>query len=273
MNVEILSKSDVIRIHNRLVEDFAQSEDPISPPGVMSMAMLESAIARQYVGARGKLKYPTIHENAATLLYGLCLNHPFHNGNKRTALVAMLAHLDRNKYSLFGTKKRELFRFIIEVADHSFGVRIDPRKKNSSAVKRRRSDEEVAAIANWIYKRIAKVERGERQITYRELRRVLGRFGYSLENPKGNSIDVIKHETRVKGVFRKEKIVVSKRINSISYPGDTRFVTVRDLKHARRICNLREEDGIDSLAFYDEDAVLDTFINEYRTILRRLAHR
>ena len=48
------------------------------------MHLLESAIARQDAGFAGQLKYPTAVVNAATLGYGLCLNHPFHNGNKRT---------------------------------------------------------------------------------------------------------------------------------------------------------------------------------------------
>jgi death-on-curing protein len=128
MYVESLNKSDVMRIHIRLVEDFAQSGDPISPPGVQSEALLESAIGRQHVSLGNVLKYSTIHENAATLLYGLCCDHPFYNGNKRTALVAMLAHLDKNKRSLFGVPQKELFDMIIAVANRSFGVRVDPRR-------------------------------------------------------------------------------------------------------------------------------------------------
>ena len=33
-------------------------------------------------------KYPTIEQKAAALLHSLIKNHAFHNGNKRTALVA-----------------------------------------------------------------------------------------------------------------------------------------------------------------------------------------
>src|SRR5437667_1950835 len=107
--IETLTKEDVLRIHEYLVRDFAQSDDPIAPSGVRSEALLESAIGRQHVALGDEMKYATIHENAATLLYGLCLDHPFHNGNKRTALVAMLVHLDRNKTSLFDVNQKELF--------------------------------------------------------------------------------------------------------------------------------------------------------------------
>jgi len=76
------------------VADFAGTGDPIAPPGVRSMTLLESAVSRQHTALGGRLKYADPVSSAATLLYGICSDHPFHNGNKRTALVAMLVHLD-----------------------------------------------------------------------------------------------------------------------------------------------------------------------------------
>ena len=91
-----LSASEVLAIHDVLAADFAAADDPISPAGVKSMNLLESAVSRQFTGYEGRLKYDTPILNAASLTYGICSNHPFHNGNKRTSLVAMLCHLDRN---------------------------------------------------------------------------------------------------------------------------------------------------------------------------------
>jgi death-on-curing family protein len=250
---QTLSKDDVLLIHERLIEDFADSLDPISPPGVRSEALLESAISRQHVGIGTTLKYPTVHENAATLLFGLCLDHPFHNGNKRTALVALLAHLDKNKYCLFRVSEDELFRMITEVATHTFYSSPSTRKQTI-----RTADEEVAEIAQWVDDHLDFIERGEREVTYRELSRLLGQLGYLLENPKGGGIDVIRRATR-------------QRIGSIPFSGDKRVVPVNVIKLARRMCHLTEEFGIDSYSFYDEGAVVDEFINRYRTVLRRLA--
>ena len=126
MTVATLSKEDVIQIHQKLVEDFAGSVDPIDPPGIRSDALLESAVGRQHVALGDVAKYPTISESAATLLFGLCMDHPFLNGNKRTALVSMLAHLDKNKHCLFEINQRELFNMIIQVATHQFQLRDDP---------------------------------------------------------------------------------------------------------------------------------------------------
>ena len=98
MELKTLNVEEVLRIHDILVEDFLASNDPISPAGVRSEQLLESAVSRQWTGLGQILKYPTPVESAATLLYGICGDHPFHNGNKRTALVSMLAHLDKNKH-------------------------------------------------------------------------------------------------------------------------------------------------------------------------------
>ncbi len=82
-----------------LCKDFAPSSDPIFPPGVKSEALLESAVNRQQSGW-GDYFHTTIPSVMPTLTYGICSNHPFHNGNKRTSLVAMLAHLDTDDFTL-----------------------------------------------------------------------------------------------------------------------------------------------------------------------------
>lgn len=43
---------------------------------------------RPQASACGEDAYPTIHEKAAALLHGLARNHPFVDGNKRTAWAA-----------------------------------------------------------------------------------------------------------------------------------------------------------------------------------------
>ena len=94
--VATLGLADVMAVHDYLILEFAGTEDPMSPPGVRDENLLASAVARQHVGYDGTLKYATPWLSAATLMFGICNNHPFYNGNKRTALVAGLTHLDRN---------------------------------------------------------------------------------------------------------------------------------------------------------------------------------
>ena len=105
--LQTLTTEDVLLIHEALAADFAAADDPIAPAGVRDMGLLESAIGRQFAGSVTSLKYPAPIENAATVMYGICSNHPFHNGNKRTALVSLLSHLDKNGLTLMDTREKE----------------------------------------------------------------------------------------------------------------------------------------------------------------------
>jgi death-on-curing protein len=62
-----LTPEDVLQIHEVLVADFAQASDPISPPGVRDLGLLESAVARQHVSFGSIEKYRSPIERAATL--------------------------------------------------------------------------------------------------------------------------------------------------------------------------------------------------------------
>src|ERR1700674_5160443 len=143
------------------------------------MPLLESAAGRQLVGFEGRLKYPDPIRCAATLTYGVCCNHAFHNGNKRAALVAMLVHLDRNRMSLFEVDQSQLYSMVLEVANHTIGLR--KKQLSKGDVGRRDPDEEVGAIADWIKRNSDKLTRGEKPITYRRLRTILQSFGYSTD--------------------------------------------------------------------------------------------
>jgi hypothetical protein len=67
------------------------------------------------------------------------------------------------------------------------------------------------------------------------------------------------------------EVRVSKRIGNIGWPGESREVGIKELKRVREICRLREQDGVDSDSFYSYSVVVDSFVNRYRTVLRRLA--
>jgi death on curing protein len=267
--METLSAEDILRIHEILAADFARDGDPMAPSGIRSLPLLESAVYRQHVGLGSTLKYPEPVSNAATLAFGICCDHPFYNGNKRTALVAMLVHLDRNRLCLYDTSKSELYQFMLAIADHSIGTRLDPRRPDKHP-QPLPVDGQVAAAQEWLQKRVEKVRRGERPVTYRQLRQILMRFGYELENPHSNRVDVVKVEHLPASLLRKPR-TVRRRIGFIGYRDEGTEVSMKDLKQARRICKLTEDDGVDADAFYNHEAVVDAFVNRYRTVLRRLA--
>jgi death-on-curing protein len=65
-------------------------------PGLMSQNLLVSAIETPKSTFGGRPLYPSLAEIAATYVWGLARNHPFVDGNKRTALLTALTFLDLN---------------------------------------------------------------------------------------------------------------------------------------------------------------------------------
>ena len=65
-------------------------------PGLRDSALLESAVAAPQAAEGGEALLRDVVEIAAAYLYYLCSNHPFVDGNKRTALAACLVFLEAN---------------------------------------------------------------------------------------------------------------------------------------------------------------------------------
>lgn len=78
--------------------------------GVRDPAMLESAMARPLnLIAYGK---PDIADLAAAYAFGIARNHPFVDGNKRTALVVSTIFLQLNGYHVVADAKETVGTFL-----------------------------------------------------------------------------------------------------------------------------------------------------------------
>jgi death-on-curing protein len=64
--------------------------------GLRDEALLESAVAAPQATMAGEPMFTDPVEIAAAYLFYLCRNHPFVDGNKRTALAACLVFLSEN---------------------------------------------------------------------------------------------------------------------------------------------------------------------------------
>ncbi len=60
--------------------------------------------------------YPSIFEKAAAYLYHLVRNHPFNDGNKRTAYFVTLLFLEGNR-AMSSFKKMDLEKIVVSTAD------------------------------------------------------------------------------------------------------------------------------------------------------------
>jgi len=95
-----VSKSMVLSIHARQIERFGGT------PGVRDEGLLESALAQPQATFGGQFLHPTINEQAAAYLYHIAMNHPFIDGNKRTAFAVMDTFLRLNNCALNLTDDR-----------------------------------------------------------------------------------------------------------------------------------------------------------------------
>jgi death-on-curing protein len=64
--------------------------------GLRDLALLESAVAAPQTTMMGQPLFSDPIDIAAAYLFYLCRNHPFVDGNKRTALATCLVFLDEN---------------------------------------------------------------------------------------------------------------------------------------------------------------------------------
>lgn len=82
-------------------------------PGLPDENAFEAAIARP----QNKVAHeqPDVHGLAAAYLYGLARNHPFNDGNKRTAIVAAGVFLGANGFEVTA-ENGVLYEFVMDVA-------------------------------------------------------------------------------------------------------------------------------------------------------------
>lgn len=99
----------VLRLHTRQIERFGGTA------GVRDAGLLDSALAQPQATFGGELLHPTLAEQAAAYLYHLSKNHPFVDGNKRTAFAAMDTFLRVNGKRLLLTDD-EAYDLVMQVA-------------------------------------------------------------------------------------------------------------------------------------------------------------
>jgi len=110
VNPKFLALEEALAIHEDRIRKYGGSS------GVRDLGLLESAMGSAAATFGGEFLHASIFEMAAAYLYGICRNHPFLDGNKRTALACALAFLRLNGISFrFGAD--ELYDLVIGVAE------------------------------------------------------------------------------------------------------------------------------------------------------------
>lgn len=106
---------------------------------VRDIGLLEAAAARPASSAFGQDAFATLPEKAAVLLHAIARNHPFADGNKRTATVAALFLLAVNGWRVTWQAAEALSRIVAmaegktDVADFAVWLPLEPGQPASGA--------------------------------------------------------------------------------------------------------------------------------------------
>ena len=111
-----LDTDEVLLIHERILDKFDGAG------GLRNWGLLDSAVNRLRASFDGKDLYPDIFTKAAALGHSLILNHPFVDGNKRTAWEAMHTFIEENGYSL-QAEHDAIIELMLRIEDKSLGVK------------------------------------------------------------------------------------------------------------------------------------------------------
>lgn len=100
-----VSKRAILAMHREQLAEHGGSD------GLRDETLLDSALAKP----QNVLAYsdePDIVRLAASYAFGIARNHPFIDGNKRTALVASFTFLGRNGWKISASKEDIYFTFL-----------------------------------------------------------------------------------------------------------------------------------------------------------------
>lgn len=104
-----LTVQDIYELHRELEDAFVLSL------GVRDKNLLASAVNTPFQTFMGSDLYISLYDKAAQLCYGIANNHPFTDGNKRTALHSMYVYLIINGFDITASQQ-EVENLIINVA-------------------------------------------------------------------------------------------------------------------------------------------------------------
>jgi death-on-curing protein len=109
-----LTLAEVVEVHADQIQRYG------GPDGVRDISLLSSAVAMPYASFSGSFLHKDIFEMAAAYAFHISQNHPFVDGNKRTALASALVFLELNGLSISDPGEK-LYQAMISMAAGELG--------------------------------------------------------------------------------------------------------------------------------------------------------
>ena len=106
---QYLTPEQILFLHSRLIAETGGSH------GILELGLLLSALGRPQGTFDGKDLYPDLFLKTAALMDSLVRNHPFVDGNKRTAITSAALFLRINGFRLV-VENDEIIRFALACA-------------------------------------------------------------------------------------------------------------------------------------------------------------
>ncbi|MCA9408276.1 MAG: type II toxin-antitoxin system death-on-curing family toxin [Candidatus Omnitrophica bacterium] len=97
-----LTLAEILEIHKNQIELYGGTAE------VRDLGLLQSAISQPQMTFQNKYLHNDIYLQAAAYAFHISQNHPFADGNKRTALASALVFLELNGISLKDPKQKLL---------------------------------------------------------------------------------------------------------------------------------------------------------------------
>lgn len=107
-----IDKEQVLAIHARQLSEHGGGS------GIRDQGLLESALARPQNLLAYSEAPPSLERLAAAYAFGIARNHPFVDGNKRTALVLSFTFLILHGIVITATREERYFMFYDLAAGH-----------------------------------------------------------------------------------------------------------------------------------------------------------
>ncbi len=104
-----LIAEQVLFLHARIIDESGGAH------GVRDIGLLKSAVGRPQATFDGHDLYPNVWSKAAALMQSLINNHPFIDGNKRTAIASASLFCRRNGFRLM-SEQQEIVHFALDMA-------------------------------------------------------------------------------------------------------------------------------------------------------------
>jgi len=108
-NIIFIPKKLILYFYDQLIQTYGGTY------GIRDERLLDSALEQPKATYGGNYLHDTLMKMAAAYGYHLCNNHPFVDGNKRIALVAMDVFLQRIGFEIIASEK-ETYKIMIQLS-------------------------------------------------------------------------------------------------------------------------------------------------------------